>query len=169
MNQEQFKNTVFVHKDKFFRFARRILVSDDEAYDVVQDVLMKLWDKRKDLNGIDNIEAYGMRMVNNQCLSRLRKEDIRDKYKSINQSENSSEFDLQEIKPIILNFINQLPEKQRKVIHLRDVEEYELKEISLMLEMDDTAVRVNLTRARQKIKEQINTFFRNEVKTSRVI
>ena len=169
MNQEQFKNTVFVHKDKFFRFARRIVVSEDEANDVVQDVLMKLWDKRNELQAIDNIEAYGMRMVNNQCLSRLRKEEVRDKFRNTNRSGDSNEFDLEEIKPIILNLINQLPEKQRKVIHLRDVEEYELKEISLMLEMDDTAVRVNLTRARQKIKDQLNTFFKNEIKTSNVI
>lgn len=65
MNQETFKTSVFVHKDKLFRFARRILISDDEAFDVVQEILMKLWVKRESITDLNSIEAYAMRMVNN--------------------------------------------------------------------------------------------------------
>ena len=74
----------------------------------------------------------------------------------------SIQEDLQEIKPIILNLINQLPEKQRKVMHLKDVEELEIKEIAEILEMEENAIRVNLMRARQKVREQLEVFFENE-------
>ncbi len=168
MNQETFKNTVFILKDKLYRFARRILVSEDEAYDVVQEILMKLWDKRTQLTNIDNVEAYAMRMVSNECLSRLRKFDIRENYKNNYSGNVSKEDDLEEIKPLILDYINQLPEKQRAVMHLRDVEEYELKEIAEILNLDQTAVRVNLTRARKKVKEQLEIFFNHEAKRLKI-
>lgn len=162
MNQERFKATVFIHKDKLYRFARRILVSDDEAFDVVQDILIKLWEKRNELIEIQNIEAYAMRMVNNECISRLRKHEVRENFKHQQPNEFETEHRIEDLKPVILNFINQLPDKQRAVIHLKDVEEYELKEIAAALEMDDTAVRVNLTRARKKVKDQITQFLKNE-------
>lgn len=162
MNQERFKATVFIHKDKLYRLARRILVSDDEAFDVVQDILMKLWEKRNDLTEIQNMEAYAMQMVNNECISRLRKHEVRENFKNQQPNEFSTEHRVEDLKPVILEYINQLPEKQRAVIHLKDVEEYELKEIAEALQMDDTAVRVNLTRARKKVKEQLTKFFNNE-------
>lgn len=168
MNQETFKNTVFIYKDKLYRFARRILVSEDEAFDVVQDVLMKLWDKREQLVQIENIEAYAMRMVSNDCISRLRKFDIREDYKNNYSGNIVREDQIEEIKPLILNYINQLPDKQRAVMHLRDVEEYELKEIAEILNLDPTAVRVNLTRARKKIKEQLEIFFDHEAKRIKI-
>lgn len=168
MNQERFKETVFIYKDKLYRFARRFVVSDDEAFDVVQEVLIKLWDKRNQLIEIENIEAYAMRMVNNECINRLRKFDVRENYKNNFQTDLSTDHQTEELKPLILKYINQLPEKQRIVMHLRDVEEYELKEISEMLDLDATAVRVNLTRARKKVKEQLLIFFDNEAKRLKI-
>ncbi len=162
MNQETFKTSVFVHKDKLFRFARRILISDDEAFDVVQEILMKLWEKRESITDLNSIEAYAMRMVNNECINRLRKFDVRENYKNTTQVKLSIQDEQQEIKPIILKLINQLPEKQRKVMHLKDVEEFEMKEIASILEMEENTVRVNLMRARQKVREQLEVFFENE-------
>ena len=162
MNQETFKTSVFVHKDKLFRFARRILISDDEAYDVVQEILIKLWEKRDSLVQLDCIEAYAMRMVNNECINRLRKFEVRENYKKCTQLNLSIQEEQQEIKLIILKLINQLPDKQRRVMHLKDVEDYEIKEIATILDMEQTAIRVNLTRARQKVREQLIVFFKNE-------
>ena len=162
MNQERFKSTVFIHKDKLYRYARRILVSEDEAYDVVQDVLMKLWESRKELSEIQNIESYAMRMVSNNCITRIRKHEVRENFKNSQPNEFSTEHRVEDLKPVILEYINQLPEKQRAVIHLKDVEDYDLKEIAEVLQMEDTAVRVNLTRARKKVKEQLTKFFNNE-------
>jgi RNA polymerase sigma-70 factor (ECF subfamily) len=71
-------------------------------------------------------------------------------------------MDINNLKEHIIGFINELPEKQKMVIHLKDVEEYEVSEISEMLEMEENAVRVNLMRARQKVKEQISQLMNYE-------
>lgn len=62
-------------------------------------------------------------------------------------------------KELILEWIQNLPEKQKMVMHLRDIEEYEIQEIEKLLNMKESAVRVNLMRARQKIKGQLKNIF----------
>jgi RNA polymerase sigma-70 factor (ECF subfamily) len=65
------------------------------------------------------------------------------------------EVESNNMKDQIIGFINELPEKQKTVIHLKDVEDFDVAEISEILEMEQNAVRVNLMRARQKVKEKI--------------
>jgi len=159
MNQEQFKNAVFVHKDKLFRFAKRILVDDDEALDAVQNVMMRLWKLRDQLHQYKNVEAFCMQSVKNEALNRIKKDKVRadyiDQYQVVSMTENT----VGNTKEIILEMINSLPEKQRLVMHLRDVEDYDIDEIVEVLDMGESAVRVNLMRARQKVKEQLTKLF----------
>ncbi len=77
MNQEQFKNTVFIHKDKLFRFAKRILIDDDEAFDAVQNVMMRLWQLKDQLLQYKNMEAFCMQSVKNEALNRLKRDKVR--------------------------------------------------------------------------------------------
>lgn len=159
MNQEQFKNTVFVHKDKLFRFAKRILVDDDEAFDAVQNVMMRLWKLKDQLHQYKNVEAFCMQSVKNEALNRIKRDKVRadyaDQYQVVSMTENT----VGNTKEIILQMINSLPEKQRLVMHLRDVEDYDIDEIVEVLDMGESAVRVNLMRARQKVKEQLTKLF----------
>ena len=156
MNQETFKNTVFVLKDEMYRFAKRFLVSSDEAQDLVQDLMMKFWQKKEELAQFGNLKSYALKSVKNECLNRLKHHDVKMGFADF-QLHRSELYQIEtnNLKEQILNFINQLPEKQKTVIHLKDVEEYDVPEISEILEMEENAVRVNLMRARTKIKEQI--------------
>ena len=162
MNQETFKNTVFVLKDEMYRFAKRFLVSSDEAQDLVQDLMMKFWQKKDELAGL-NIKSYALKCVKNECLNKLKHETVKQNFANyqINRSE-LYKMEVNNLKEKIINFINELPEKQKMVIHLKDVEEYEVSEISEILEMEENAVRVNLMRARQKVKEQITQLMNYE-------
>ena len=162
MNQETFKNTVFVLKDEMYRFAKRFLVSSDEAQDLVQDLMMKFWQKKDELAGL-NIKSYALKCVKNECLNKLKHETVKQNFADyqINRSE-LYKMEVNNLKEKIINFINELPEKQKMVIHLKDVEEYEVSEISEILEMEENAVRVNLMRARQKVKEQITQLMNYE-------
>ena len=162
MNQETFKNTVFVLKDEMYRFAKRFLVSSDEAEDLVQDLMMKFWQKKDELAGL-NIKSYALKCVKNECLNKLKHETVKQNFADyqINRSE-LYKMEVNNLKEKIINFINELPEKQKMVIHLKDVEEYEVSEISEILEMEENAVRVNLMRARQKVKEQITQLMNYE-------
>ncbi len=162
MNQETFKNTVFVLKDEMYRFAKRFLVSSDEAQDLVQDLMMKFWQKKDELAGL-NIKSYALKCVKNECLNKLKHEIVKQNFADfqIHRSE-LYKMEVNNLKEKIINFINELPEKQKMVIHLKDVEEYEVSEISEVLEMEENAVRVNLMRARQKVKEQITQLMNYE-------
>ena len=162
MNQETFKNTVFVLKDEMYRFAKRFLVSSDEAQDLVQDLMMKFWQKKDELAGL-NMKSYALKCVKNECLNKLKHETVKQNFADyqINRSE-LYKMEVNNLKEKIINFINELPEKQKMVIHLKDVEEYEVSEISEVLEMEENAVRVNLMRARQKVKEQITQLMNYE-------
>ena len=163
MTQETFKNTVFILRDEMFRFAKRFVMSSDEAEDVVQDLMVKFWQKKDELVRFGNFKAYAFKSVKNECLNRLKHHDVKLGFADMQlyRSELYS-MDVNNLKEQIIGFINQLPEKQKLVIHLKDIEEYEVSEISEMLEMEENAVRVNLMRARQKVKEQISQLMNYE-------
>lgn len=157
MTQETFKNTVFILKDEMYRFAKRFVMSSDEAEDVVQDLMIKFWQKKEELEKFGNLKSYALKSVRNECLNRLKHHDVKLGFADLQlQRSELYSMDINNMKDYIIGFINQLPEKQKMVIHLKDVEEYEVSEISEMLDMEENAVRVNLMRARQKVKEQIS-------------
>ena len=157
MTQETFKNTVFILKDEMYRFAKRFVMSSDEAEDVVQDLMMKFWQKKDELEQFGNFKSYALKSVRNECLNRLKHHDVKLGFADLqlHRSELYS-MEVDNHKKHIIGFINQIKKKKKMVIHLKDVEEYEVSEISEMLEMEENAVRVNLMRARQKVKEQIS-------------
>lgn len=163
MTHAIFKETVFCLKDEMYRFAKRFVMSSDEAEDVVQDLMMKFWQKREELAAFGNLKSYAMKSVKNECLNRLKHHDVKMGFADfqIHRSE-LYQIETNNLKDQILGFIRQLPEKQKAVIHLKDVEEYDISEIAEMMEMEENAVRVNLMRARQKIKEQITQLMNYE-------
>ncbi|WP_027376689.1 RNA polymerase sigma factor [Kaistella palustris] len=156
MTHEIFKNTVFCLKDEMYRFAKRFVMSSDEAEDVVQDLMLRFWQKKEELTTFGNLKSYALRAVKNECLNRLKHHTVKMGFADF-QMHRSELYHVEanNMKEQIIGFINQLPEKQKTVIHLKDVEEYEVSEIAAIMEMEENAVRVNLMRARQKVKEQI--------------
>jgi len=160
MGKEEFENTVFILKDKLFRFARRIINNADDAEDVVQELMIVLWNKRKDLKNLKNIEAYAMRSVKNMSIDKLKHYKVRlDKMQDIielnPQTYNDLSSEENEMNGLIKKAIENLPEKQKLVMHLRDIEGYSFEEMEMVLEMNIVALRVNLSRARKQVKEQI--------------
>ncbi|MFN8257620.1 MAG: RNA polymerase sigma factor [Bacteroidales bacterium] len=160
MKQEEFENKVFVLKDRLFRFARKILKDSMEAEDVVQEIMTGFWHRRFELPNLQNIEAYAMQSVKNLSLDKIKHHKVRQDRAGdlLNQTEtvyHDDSGEKKEITDLIKKTIALLPEKQRMVIHLRDIEDYSFEEMSKVLDMDETALRVNLSRARKKVKEEI--------------
>lgn len=163
MTQEHFQNSVYILKDEMYRFAKKFLMSADEAEDVVMDLMIKFWQKKDELLNVENLKSFAMRSVKNECLNRLKHHEVKLGFAS--QARHHSELyqiETNNMREQILGFIAQLPEKQKMVIHLKDVEEYEISEIGKIMEMEENAVRINLMRARQKVKESINKLYAYE-------
>ena len=160
MNHLEFINLVQPFKDKLYRLAHRLLVSTEEAEDVTQEMLLRLWTKKEILNQYKSVEAFAMTMTKNYCLDQLKsKRASHLKIEKADFVDNSTQLSNQLEANDSLNWIDkimkQLPEQQKLVIQLRDIEQYDFNKIAEMLDMNETAVRVTLSRARKTIREKM--------------
>jgi RNA polymerase sigma factor (sigma-70 family) len=162
MNYETFENRVLPSKNKLFRFAFRLLGSSEEAKDVVQEVMIRVWNGREQMANIENMEAWCMRITKNLSLDRIRMQQRRQTDSIQEGFEIRQEIltphertEIHENMQRINELIAALPEKQRQVIHLRDVEGYSYNEICEILELDMNQVKVNLFRARTTVREKL--------------
>lgn len=148
-------------KDRIFRLAKSMLGSSAEAEDAVQDILEKLWRQRGSLAGFDNTEAFVYTSARNHCIDRIRSRNMKLEkaesiaYESSRTAEISGGIEARDMKRAVEAIIATLPERQQVVIHLRDVEELEFGEIAEATGMDETNVRVALSRARKAVREQL--------------
>jgi RNA polymerase sigma factor (sigma-70 family) len=160
MTPETFKIEVLPIKDRLFRFAKRIINNLPEAEDIVQEVFLRLWKKRDHLAEYRSVEALAMIITKNLCYDYLKsKNRLTDELTSLNDGSSGSVVELQtefsESRNLIKELINCLPEKQRMVIQLRDIEGFEFEEIAEITGTNLNAVRVNLSRARRTIRESM--------------
>lgn len=160
MQQTEFLHTVMPFKDKLFRLAKRLLVSREEAEDATQEVLMKLWSSKKRMQEYKNVEAFAVTMTKNYCLDRLKSKQagnlklVHSNYTDENVSLQRN-LETRDSLDWMSKIMDELPEQQRMVLQLRDVEQYEFNEIEEMLSMKPTAVRVALSRARKAVREAL--------------
>ena len=158
MNQNEFVQLIAPFKDKVFRLAKRLLVSTEEAEDATQEVLVKLWTKNESLGIYNNVEAFAMTMTKNYCLDQLkskRASNLKIVHTNYTDREPSLQQKVEDRDSLswVEKIINELPEQQRLIIQLRDIEQYEFEEIAKIVEMNETAIRVALSRARKTIRE----------------
>lgn len=164
MEIKEFKVQVLSSKNKLFRFAFRLLQNQEEAEDTVQDVYLKLWDMRHKLGQYKSVEALAMTMTKNKCLDKLKSKrngnvgieqqaPIRSAYTAPDRK-----TELQDTSSLIQKVINQLPEQQKMIIQMRDVEGMDFEEIAEVMQLSINNIRVNLSRARKKVRDVlINT------------
>ncbi|WP_055448470.1 RNA polymerase sigma factor [Lacinutrix mariniflava] len=160
MNQSEFLNIVTPFKDKVFRLAKRLLVSREEAEDATQEVLIKLWKNKAKIKDYKNVEAFSMTMTKNFCFDKLKSKQAQNlKIVHSNYQDHSvslqKEVELNDSLDWVGKIMETLPEQQKMVVQLRDIEQYDFKEIAIMLDMNETAIRVALSRARKTIREKL--------------
>ena len=160
MTQTEFLNIVLPFKDKVFRLAKRLLVSREEAEDATQEVLLKLWNNKLKIAEYKNVEAFSMTMTKNYCFDKLKSKQAQNlKIVHSNYEEKNTplqkQVEFNDSVSWVAKIIAELPEQQKMIIQLRDIEDYDFDEISKMLDMSNTAVRVALSRARKTIREKL--------------
>ena len=160
MTQSEFLNVVMPFKDKLYRLAKRLLVSSEEAEDATQEILMKLWSKNNKIGSYKNVEAFAMTMTKNFCLDRLKsKQSSNLKLVHSNFTDDSTSLqrsvEVKDSLSWVEKIMEELPQQQKMVLQLRDVEQYEFDEIAELLEMKPTAIRVTLSRARKTVREKL--------------
>ena len=169
MKQSDFIEMVMPFKDKVYRLAKRLLVSKEEAEDATQEILIKLWKNNEKISDYNNVEAFSMTMTKNFCLDRLKSKQAQNlKIVHSNYQDNNTSLQKQVENNDSVNWvakiIEELPEQQKIIIQLRDIEEYEYDEIAKVVDMNPTAIRVALSRARKTIREKLTNTHRYGIK-----
>ena len=160
MQEISFRDDILPLKDKLFRLALRITFDRAEAEDVVQDTMIRVWNKREEWTQFGSIEAYCLTVAKNLAIDRSQKKEAQNVEltpEMEEESEISGPYDQlvnNERMSIIHRLINELPEKQRLIMQWRDIEGESYKEIAKILNLTEEQVKVNLFRARQKVKQR---------------
>lgn len=162
MTKTEFTELVLPSKEKLFRVAAALLRNRQEAEDALQEVYLKLWNMREKLPDYNSVEALAVTMIKNLCLDRLRsyrhrKRDDRE-LETLNLSPGGGgperAAELKESMKALHRIIGRLPERQRLVMQLRDIEHYEYEEIASMSGMTVNNIRVTLSRARKSVRNK---------------
>ena len=160
MNEREYLKIVTPFKDKIFRVAKRLLVSTEEAEDATQEVLLKLWNHREKFKDYNSPEAFAMTMTKNWCFDRLKSKQaqnlkiVHNNYEDHSQSLQKS-IEVNDSLRWVEKHMETLPAKQKLILQLRDIEQYEFNEIAKILDMTEATIRVSLSRARKSIREKL--------------
>jgi RNA polymerase sigma-70 factor (ECF subfamily) len=174
MNWTIFHQQVFPIRHKLYRFALRITGSVHEAEDVVQEVLERVWKTSAEQSqNIRNWEAWCMTLTRNRSLDKTR-DMARQRTAPIEQEldfqtdggDTARTMEVQDLASLVQRLMKALPEKQRLVMHLRDIEELSYDEIAEVLDISMDQVKVNLHRARKTIRTQMLRVFASETTTT---
>ena len=156
-----FQNDILPLKNQLYRLALRITLDSAEAEDIVQETLIKVWDRRESWTSIDNIEAFCFTICRNKALDYVRSVSSRNESLDSSQNERpdtsytpSQQTVVNDQMAMVRHIVDSLPEKQKSCIQLRDFEGKAYKEIARLLDMTEEQVKINIFRGREAIKEK---------------
>ncbi|MBD2702193.1 sigma-70 family RNA polymerase sigma factor [Spirosoma sp. BT702] len=160
MDVQAFKQRILPVQGRLFRVAQLFLRNREEAEDALQDVMLRLWSNRQQLETYQSLEALAVQMTRNLCL---------DKLKAHSRQKMATDGDFPEVQAttatpyqqveaadsneLIHRLMEELPDQQRFILHLRDVEEYSFEEIEQLTGLSVNNIRVILSRARQRLRD----------------
>ncbi len=162
-------NLILSFKDKMFRLARRITGDYEDARDIVQESLIRLWEMADKIDAYANPEALAITITKNLSLDKMKSKHNRmkkieiDEYEDLLVSEEISperKAENNQLHELILELIEKLPQQQKIIFHLRDIEGYNNKEVADMLGLNENIVKINLSRARKKIRELLTKIYK---------
>jgi len=170
MKSVDFRTDILPLKNELYRLALRITLNPMEAEDTVQDTMLKVWNRREQWEEIESIEAYCLTICRNMALDKAKRAetqaarheeqnrasvggDIVHEIADRTQTPEEQAVRRDSIR-LVRNLIDQLPEKQRTCMQLRDIEGKPYKEIAEVMGITEQQVKVNIFRARQNIKQK---------------
>ena len=155
-----FSNIWIPLADRFYRVAYYLLESEEDAEDALQELYLKLWAARSGLSAVQNPSAYGISMLKNICIDRIRKRMVRkaeplDKVPHPEDTHTESRTDIKDALRYLLQEMEKLPDKQRMVIRMRAVEGLEYEDIARRTGLSEVYIRVLVTMARKTLRSKI--------------
>lgn len=148
-------------KDKVYRFVLNMVTDTMDAEDIMQELLIRIWKRKEQYIDIENKEAWCMTVARNLSIDKIRARktpasDITE-HRDISDGSATPEqaYETNESLTNIMKLLDELPEKQKMIVHLRDIEGYSYQEIADITETSLDFVKVSLHRARKALKEKL--------------
>ena len=161
-----FRTLVELHQGLAYSIAFRFTREEQESEDIVQEAFIKIWKNLSKYNQEFNFKTWLARIVTNQCLDYLKSARKKNTTKiliseEMNVSEHEHKMESEELKAIVYQLADQLTEKQKAVLVLRDLEMMDPEEVCSILQMPDANMKSNLYYARLKVKEGLKKFYKD--------
>ncbi len=162
MKEIDFQHDLLPLKNKLFRVAQRITLDYLEAEDVVEDTLVRTWERRASLMDVQNLETYCLTVCRNLALDRAEKKVAQ--HLSIDQERIEAtdyaplpdeRLEQDERLAWVQHYFNLLPEKQRTALQLRDIDGHSYQQVAEIMDISEADVKVTLHRARQSLRLQL--------------
>ena len=154
MITEEYNQAVDLYSDAIFRFVLKNCRDEDKAKDVVQDTYEKLWKNHKNVN-FSKVKSYLFSTAYHTLIDSIRRDKKRGSWEEVKEKELSHSNSYSDLNEILHQALEQLPEKQKMVVLLRDYEGYAYNEISEITGLTESQVKVYIFRARKFLKTYI--------------
>lgn len=168
MRTEEFNHIILPMRSDLKAYALRLTESDDNAEDLVQEVMLRLWDMRQNIKAEDNLKALAITIMRNKFYDQCRHEErnfTTDRVMEVSIEDRRAE-QRDEVN-LIKQIVAQLPPLQQQIFRMKEIEGYTADEIMQITGCTADNLRKNLSRARLKIRETYMNIVKriNEFKT----
>ena len=165
-SREAFSKAYELYFNLLCHYAYRYFQDQDEAYEIVQHTFLKIWEQRKKLEKVGSLKSYLFRSVHNACLNKIDHLKVINNYytkeklrlKEIELENFEDRMDNHEAEKLLISAINELPEKNRKVLELRYYENMKYKEIADQLHISERTVETHLRKSILEIRKKLKDF-----------
>ena len=159
MEQAQFIKEITPYRERLMVYAERLLENRNDAEDTIQEVFLKLWRMRNELGGYISVFALSLTITKRLCINRLKINQRKEKHTNGSVMVDPSlspdvQFEMKDDVTQVIRMIDQLPQIQQIIIRMKHIDGLETDEIAAITGSTPEAIRMNLSRARKKIKEQ---------------
>lgn len=166
MTKQDFRHNVFSYSERIYPMVARML-GKSNASDAIQDIMLKLWEKRFEIENHPNLKGLIFLTARNYCIDELRKKaknvsDSEEKLRVLKARKTSKDIEWSELNNIVAQIIKSLPKPQQDVFQMRDLDGFETDEIAELLGIKREHVRVLLSRARKYIGVELEKTYNYE-------
>lgn len=167
-NEQSFTELFYAYKDKLYAFILPIARSRETTEDILQDVFLKIWLRRKTLPEIDNFNAFIFRVCYNHTINQLRRMSretlIRmesDQRANKTTVSAEDEFSYKHFRESLADIVSKLPPQQKTIYRLSKEESLRQEEIARQLDISVSTVKNHLSRALKTIRETLAKYYPN--------
>lgn len=168
MTEQELTRQIIALRDPMFRFARTLLLRRDEAEDAVADVVARLWSAPQRMIGCRDLRAFALTAVRNRCYDLLRQRQAgarrADALTGMAEPTATNPVERWEARELVRAAMAKLPHRQREALHLKEIEGFATREIAALFATDEAQVRVLLSRAHCRLREEVEKLMHHETK-----